>query len=149
MTRTTDSTIASAVTKALAQCSEVDSIAISASVEGPTVTLQGTVGSYAERLDACSVASRIPGVERVDNQITVRPYGTHWQMTDEDIMLEVAKVIVASDIRVDDIDIQVSQHVVTLRGRVFTDDDRRRLRHAVESATGVEILRNLVEIQNP
>jgi len=141
-----ESALAAEVTRAMTLSPEVDSMAITVSGEGTAVTLVGSVGSYAERLAAYALAARTPGVERVENLITVRPYGLNWQMSDEQILLEAAKAIVSTNIHVDQIDLEVRRHVVTISGRVRSNEDRRRLRHAVESASGVEILRNLLQI---
>ncbi len=149
MSAPSDSPLATEVSRAMTLSPEVDSLAITVSGQGPAVTLAGTVGSYAERLAAHVLAARTPGVEQVENLITVRPYGLNWRMSDEQILLEAAKAVVDTKVHVDQIDLEVERHVVTIRGRVRSNEDRRRLRHAVESASGVEILRNLLEIDEP
>jgi len=149
MSTQSDSPLAAEVSHAMTLSPEVDSLAITVTGAGTTVTLTGTVGSYAERLAAQVLAARTPGVEQVENLITVRPYGLAWQMSDEQILLEAAKAVISTDIHVDQIDLEVERHVVTIRGRVHSNEDRRRLRHAVESASGVEILRNLLEVDEP
>lgn len=61
------------IEKALIRNAIVESNAIEVTVEGNTVTLTGTVGSWAEKTQAGLAAWSSPHVDRVNNQIVVGP----------------------------------------------------------------------------
>jgi osmotically-inducible protein OsmY len=58
---------------ALLRDAETDAQRIQVDVSGSTVTLRGTVRSYAEKQEAARVAWSAPGVKAVENQIQVAP----------------------------------------------------------------------------
>jgi osmotically-inducible protein OsmY len=58
---------------ALLRDAETDAQRIQVEVNGSTVTLRGTVRSYAEKQEAARVAWSAPGVKAVDNHIQVAP----------------------------------------------------------------------------
>ena len=58
---------------ALLRDAETDAQRIQVEVSGSTVTLRGTVRSYAEKQEAARVAWSAPGVKAVENQIQVAP----------------------------------------------------------------------------
>jgi osmotically-inducible protein OsmY len=58
---------------ALLRDAETDAQRIQVEVSGSTVTLRGTVRSYAEKQEASRVAWSAPGVKAVENQIQVAP----------------------------------------------------------------------------
>jgi osmotically-inducible protein OsmY len=58
---------------ALLRDAETDAQRIQVEVDGATVTLRGTVRSYAEKQEAARVAWSAPGVKAVENHIQVAP----------------------------------------------------------------------------
>jgi osmotically-inducible protein OsmY len=67
--RVTPSEIQQKVEQALIRSAETDARRITVDVDGSTVTLKGTVRSWAERADAERAAWSAPGVTQVNNQI--------------------------------------------------------------------------------
>jgi osmotically-inducible protein OsmY len=67
--RVTPSEIQQKVEQALIRSAETDAKRITVDVDGSTVTLKGTVRSWAERADAERAAWSAPGVTQVNNQI--------------------------------------------------------------------------------
>jgi osmotically-inducible protein OsmY len=62
------------IKEALQRGARVDADHITLDVNGHTVTLRGTVHTYAEKLDAERAARNAPGVTEVVNDITVDPF---------------------------------------------------------------------------
>ena len=62
------------VREALRRGAEFDAERVTVDVEGSTVTLRGTVRSYAEMRDAERAAMKAPGVTKVENRLVVDPY---------------------------------------------------------------------------
>ena len=65
------SDIKTRIEKALKRSAEAESKKISVSVKGDTVTLSGKVHSFAESSDASDAAWMAPGVQNVENNLTI------------------------------------------------------------------------------
>jgi osmotically-inducible protein OsmY len=65
--------VTSKVEEALRRSAELDARRITVEVEGSTLTLRGSVRSWAERNEAERVAWSAPGITKVENCITVTP----------------------------------------------------------------------------
>ena len=61
------------IEEAFRRSAELDANRVTVETEGGTVTLRGTVRSWAERQEAERVAWATPGVVRVNNLITISP----------------------------------------------------------------------------
>jgi osmotically-inducible protein OsmY len=61
------------IEEAFRRSAEIDAARITVTTDGGTVTLSGTVRSWAERQEAERSAWSVPGVVKVDNQIVVSP----------------------------------------------------------------------------
>ncbi len=112
-----------------------ESFEVEPSVDDGTVTLTGTVESWAERMLAEEVAAGVAGVRAIENNIDVR-YTT--ERTDSDIEADV-EARLASDVWVDEglIDVEVTDGAVSLSGTVTSAAERIRARNLAFVA-GVE-----------
>jgi osmotically-inducible protein OsmY len=72
-TRPDPSEVKQKIKESLQRGAQFDADRITVEVEGSTVTLRGTVRSYAERRDAERAARNAPGVVDVENKLTVEP----------------------------------------------------------------------------
>lgn len=75
------------IVRALHRNADVDSRHIDVSVSNDVVTLKGTARSWMQRDAAERAAGSAPGIRRVDNQISVEPWGAgeerEWETVDE------------------------------------------------------------------
>src|SRR3712207_1340586 len=71
-TMTRDATVQATVRREFARDGRLAGTTIAGTVDGPVVTLTGTVDTYAQRLAAATVAHRVAGVLDVANDVHVR-----------------------------------------------------------------------------
>lgn len=120
---------------------------IDTDVESGNVTLSGTVATEDQRELAEEVALGIDGVTAVDNQLMVGtdaspPEGDDGDsaMRDSTLTAEVKSKLISDDsIDGGDIDVDTEGAVVTLRGRVSTEEERSR---------ALEIAREVDDVQS-
>src|SRR5262245_43299703 len=114
-----DQTLERAIMQALADNPRVhpDEIAVLAGEHGD-VMLRGTVGSIVQRAEATRTARAVPGVSEVDDQLRVRLMGID-RRVDADTEAAVLDALIADpEVHVADVDVDVSDGAVTLRGIV-------------------------------
>lgn len=121
----------------------LDVAGITVEVDGSTVTLGGTVPSYTERLAAEEAAKRVHGIHEVRSRLAVVLPPDRVRTDDE--LAEAATQTLLWDVRVPDeqIEVQVAGGVLTLRGTVMLEAQRRAAWEAVRHLVG---LRDLVDV---
>lgn len=95
----------------------IDAADIGVAVENGVVTLTGHVPTFADKMSAERIVSRIKGVKGVAEEIEVRPVGTNLTADDE-----VAKRIVnvlqwTASVPTDVVKVKIAKGWVTLSGR--------------------------------
>jgi osmotically-inducible protein OsmY len=141
-----DSWVKSKLESSYALDDDLSALDIDTDVEGGHVTLSGTVATEDQRQMAEEVALGIEGVSAVDNQLMVAAdAGTPEAVADDDsgsavgdaaLTAKVKSMLIGDDtIEGTDIDVDTQGSVVTLRGRVSTEEQRTR---ALELAREVD-----------
>lgn len=121
--------------------------AVTAEVEAGTVTLAGTVESYAEKLAAEAAAHRVRGVGRLVVLVQVEPVAAH-RVADADLARRVADVL-AWSVTVPDGSVRadVEQGWVTLRGEVAEAHHRTAATAAIRQLAGVRGITDAITVR--
>lgn len=148
--RKTDSDLQKSVIQALASDPRVDGAAIGASVHHGVVTLNGVVGSWAQKHAAGEAAHQVAGVLDVANDIEIRP---PWiaRRSDADIA-EAVRHALERDAFVPQRRIQSTvcdAGHVTLTGAVTTLQQRDDAEHVVSNLEGVRLVTNQITVEAP
>lgn len=147
---TTDADLQKSVMQELAWDTRVDAAAIGVSVHHGIVTLNGVVGSWAEKRAAEEAAHRVASVRDVANDIEIK---LSWstKRSDADIAEAVRRAL-EWDVFVPQRQIQSTvsnDGHVTLSGTVATLRQRDDAERAVTNLEGVRIVTNQIEIEAP
>jgi len=143
---TSDSELKTAVDDELAWTAGVDNAHIGVAVMDGGVTLSGEVDSYPEKLRAEHAAMRVPGINAVAQEISVRNL---WMtMNDTDIAREAHEALErAVDVPSGAVKAAVHDHVITLTGQVPWQFQREAAGRAVHYLRGVRDVANAVAIR--
>jgi osmotically-inducible protein OsmY len=142
-----DLSLEQAIMQALADNRRIhpDEIAVEADDYGDVV-LRGTVGSILQRGEAGRTTRHLPGVQHVDNQLRVRLMGVDGQ-ADADTEAAVLDALIDHDeLHVGDIDVDVRDGAVTLRGMVELPAQRDRAERVVMAVPGVTTVTNELRV---
>jgi osmotically-inducible protein OsmY len=137
------------VEKALTQAN-LDHVAVDVDDDARIVHLKGTVGSMSDRTRAEEVASAAVGTTgRVLNELTVEGLNTD---TADDLDGEIEDALdqmVDADpvLKERDINFEVSNGTVTVKGEVRTADEKNKVAQIVKAAPGVKDFANALEIR--
>ncbi|HEX8108593.1 MAG TPA: BON domain-containing protein [Kofleriaceae bacterium] len=148
--RKTDPDLQKSVIQELAWDRRIDETAIGVSVHHGVVTLNGVVGSWAEKHAAEDAAHRVAGVLDVANDIEIRPVWST-RRSDADIA-EAVRHALEWDVFVPERRIQSTVSDaghVTLTGAVATLQQRDDAERAVRNLDGVRLVTNLIAIEAP
>jgi osmotically-inducible protein OsmY len=124
----------------------IDAADIGVAVESNVVTLHGDVKSYSERAAAERVTLGVYGVKGVANEINVQPRDR--QRTDSEIAQAVLSALKWSTLVPDEgITVTVSNGVVTLKGTVNWEYQRRAAAHSICDLAGVRGVTNSISLE--
>ena len=93
-------------------------LAIAVSADDGPVTLRGTVESFSQRRAASQAASKIDGVDEVDDQLKVNLIGADRREDDEIRGVALQALIWDTEVPSDSIDVKVNDGWITLTGDV-------------------------------
>ena len=124
----------------------VTSSHVSVSTKDGIVTLRGSVPHYFEKSAAEDAAQRVSGVIAVADELDVKVIA-EYETTDEDIALAAVSAMKWSYSVPKGIQVTVDRGLITLRGDVDWDYERREAREAVSSLLGVTGVINLISIR--
>jgi osmotically-inducible protein OsmY len=143
----TDAELQLAVLQELKWDTRVEETDVGIEVDKATVTLTGTVSSFAKKLAAAEAAHRVSGVLDVANDISVRIPGVG--RTDTDIAQAVRQAL-EWDVLVpaDQIQSTVTHGIVTLSGTVARYSEREDSERAVRNLAGVRGVNNHMEVHH-
>jgi osmotically-inducible protein OsmY len=149
-TARTDSELQKSVIQELAWDHRIDETAIGVSAHRGVVTLNGVVGSWAEKRAAEDAAHRVAGVLDLANDIEIKPAWST-RRSDADIAAAVRHAL-ERDVFVPERRIQSTVcdggHV-TLTGAVATLQQRDDAERAVSSLDGIRLVTDLIAIDAP
>jgi osmotically-inducible protein OsmY len=142
-----DQPLEQAIVQALADNPHIhpDKIAVEVDEYGDVV-LRGTVGTIVQRWEAGRTTRHLPGVQDVDNQLRVRLMGADGQ-SDADTEAAVLDALIDDDqLHADDIDVEVRDGAITLRGMVELPMQRDRAERVVLAVPGVTCVTNELRV---
>lgn len=138
-----DSAIESAVKERLANDGRLKSKGIEVKVNNGTVTLSGTVETITEKALADHLVESTYGVKAVVNNLLVRPPISK----DDEIRKAVEEALRTTPaLEKQDVQVEVSQGVVTLRGSVDTLAQSLAAEHAAKKIRGVVDVVNMLKV---
>ena len=144
----TTTTLQRAVMEALADNPFVhaDEIAVHVLDSAGDIVLRGTVRSLIQRAEAVRAAAEVPGVRRVEDGLDVRVMGIDGR-TDADTQAAVLDALIADDeVNADDIEVDVDDGKVMLRGLVEVPSQRERAQRIAMAVPGVASVENHVRV---
>jgi osmotically-inducible protein OsmY len=125
----------------------IDAADIGVSVESGVVTLRGDVRSYSEKAVSERVALGVYGVKAVANDINVRLHDGQ-QRNDTEIAQAVLSALKWNTMVPDEkITVTVSNGLVTLKGKVDWEYQRRAAADAIRDLTGVRSVTNTISLE--
>jgi osmotically-inducible protein OsmY len=143
-----DSDLHHAVMAALADNPHIhaDEIAVQALDDRGDIVLRGTVGSIVQQAEAVRTATRVPGVRHVEDGLRVRLMGIDGR-ADADTEAAVLDALAADDVvHARDIEVEVKDGAVTLRGLVEVVSQRDRAERVVLGVPGVASVDNRLRV---
>jgi len=138
------------VEKALTQAN-LDQVAVDVDEDANIVHLKGTVGSMSDRTRAEEVAAAAVGTSgRVLNELTVEGLNSENADDLDDQIHDTLDRMVDNDpvLRERDINFEVANGTVTVKGEVRNADEKNKVGQIVKAAPGVKDFANALEIRS-
>jgi BON domain len=126
-----------------------DSAEIAVAADGGTVTLRGTVESFAQRRAAAQDANKIEGVYDVDDQLKVNLLGSDRREDDEIRGAALQALIWDVEVPSDSVDVKIDDGWVTLKGNVSYQFESDAAYDDVANLYGVYGITNEIKVTNP
>lgn len=148
MTPTNEELIKKDVVDQLVWDDSVDATNIRVKVTGTSVWLDGTVASYSEKKSAGEDAYKVLGVSSVENHLHVKYPPETVLPDDEEITQNISDSLMwDSKIISTDINVETSNRIVTLSGKVATFWEKYEAENVAQNSYGVLDVVNLIEVQ--
>jgi len=144
----TTTTLQRAVMEALADNPIVhaDEVAVEVLDDAGDIVLRGTVGSLVQRAEAMRAAGAVPGVRHVEDGLRVHVMGIDGR-TDADTGAAVLDALIADDeVHARDVEVDVDDGAVTLRGLVEIASQRERAQRIAMAVPGVTSVVNQLRV---
>ncbi|NNL84133.1 MAG: BON domain-containing protein [Myxococcales bacterium] len=142
-----DAAITSKVKAKLAADPEINPFEIDVDTQAGKVFLSGHVDSETAMREAERLARSTSGVREVDNRLILGDLTLSEETADVAIGAKVkAKLAADPQVSALNIDVDVDRGVVTLKGVVRQESEREEAERLARSTTGVEAVRNLIEV---
>jgi len=144
----TTTTLQRAVLEALAESPIVhaDEIAVEVVDGEGDIVLRGTVGTLLQRAEAVRVAGTVPGVRHVEDGLRVHVMGVDGR-TDADTAAAVLDALIADEeVHARDVEVDVDDGAVTLRGVVEVASQRERAQRIAMAVPGVTSVVNQLRV---
>lgn len=142
----TDIEIDANVRSSLGWHSDIDATHIAVMVESGTVTLEGTVGRYWEKLEAEEVISKIGGVVDVENRLGVVPTKDVWDQSMAEAIVTALERSAGIDVK--SVTVEVVEGRVRLSGTVPDGSASRRAEDVAFRTSGVKEVDNGLAVQS-
>jgi len=141
-----DTEVAAAIKQRLAMDGRIDPTAVQVKVQDGNVTLQGTVRTIAEKALADHLVASTYGVKSLTNELVVHPVATK----DGAIKRAVEETLKSTPaLQKTDVQVTVSQGVVTLKGAVEKPAQSMAAERAAKTVPGAVEVVNLIKVVGP
>ena len=146
-TQSDDAAITASVKSALAANGDVNPFNIDVDTNEGVVRLSGLVEKPEAREIAARIAADTEGVVRVQNDIRIGDRTAGESIDDGLITTKIkGKLVIDPDVNPFNIDVDVQQGVVTLTGRVKTEEARAAAERHARETDGVREVRNQIQV---
>lgn len=151
-----DSTLTAQVKGALLQDETIDGSDISVATEDGVVLLQGVVSHPQMAVRAAKIATQIPGVKSVNNQLQVKGDESAQvrsqsigEYTDDALTTSAVKAKLLADSRVPSRHVKVETHdgIVLLTGQVASQQQADRAEAIARAVSGVKRVKNILTVK--
>lgn len=126
----------------------INAAEIGVSADKGVVTLNGAVGTYAEKINAEAAAMRVKGVMGIAEDIQVRPFGDIGSGDDEIAKRALSTLEWDTSVPHKQVQVQVEKGAVTLTGEVDWDFQRDSAKRVVQRLYGVRSVTNKMTLKS-